>query len=59
MIGIVLLIGFFLILWDKVLQYVLPFFFTAYLLYGFIRPRLSRKIRHEIEEEEDEPESTD
>lgn len=57
MIAIVILIGFFIILWDKVLQYVLPFFFTAYLLYGFVRPRLSRKIRHEIEEEEEEEES--
>jgi CDP-diacylglycerol--serine O-phosphatidyltransferase len=59
MIAIVLLGGLFIMLWDKVLQYVLPFFFTAYLLYGFIRPRLSRRIRHGIEEEEDEPESTD
>ena len=34
--------------------FVLPVFFTAYLLYGFIRPRISRKMRQEIEEEDDE-----
>jgi len=28
--------------------------FTLYLLYGFIRPRISRKVRYEIEEEEEE-----
>jgi CDP-diacylglycerol--serine O-phosphatidyltransferase len=39
---------------GKVLIFVLPVFFTAYLIYGFIRPRISRRIRHEIEEEEEE-----
>jgi CDP-diacylglycerol--serine O-phosphatidyltransferase len=39
--------------------YVLPVFFTAYLIYGFIRPRISRRIRHEIEEEDDEDEEGD
>jgi CDP-diacylglycerol--serine O-phosphatidyltransferase len=34
--------------------YVLPAFFTLYLLYGFIRPRISRKVRREIEEEDEE-----
>jgi CDP-diacylglycerol---serine O-phosphatidyltransferase len=58
MVWIVLLIGFFVILWDKILQVVLPILFTAYLVYGFIRPHISRKIRHEIEdEEEDEDEN--
>ena len=37
-----------------ILPVVLPVIFTIYLLYGFIRPRISRKVRHEIEEEEDE-----
>ncbi len=54
MIGIVLLIGFFIIFWDKILQLVLPFLFTAYLVYGFIRTRISRKLREEIEEEDDD-----
>jgi hypothetical protein len=34
----------------------LPLFFTAYLVYGFIRPRISRRMRHEIEEEDEENE---
>jgi hypothetical protein len=33
--------------------FVLPIIFTAYLVYGFIRPHISRRIRQEIEEEED------
>jgi CDP-diacylglycerol---serine O-phosphatidyltransferase len=37
-----------------ILPIILPVIFTLYLLYGFIRPRISRKVRHEIEEEEDE-----
>ena len=37
----------------KAAGYLLPAVFTAYLLYGFIRPRISRRIRHEIEEEDD------
>jgi CDP-diacylglycerol--serine O-phosphatidyltransferase len=44
-----------LILQEKILYYVLPAFFTAYLIYGFVRPSLSRAWRREIEEEEDEP----
>jgi CDP-diacylglycerol--serine O-phosphatidyltransferase len=46
-----------LVIWrEKILVFVCPIFFTAYLVYGFVRPRLSRKIRHEIEEEEDDEE---
>ena len=50
----VLLIGAFIILWDKILHFVLPLLFTAYLLYGFIRPRISRKMRQDIEDEDEE-----
>jgi len=50
----ILFIGSILILREKILVFVLPVAFTAYLLYGFIRPRISRKIRHEIEEEDEE-----
>jgi CDP-diacylglycerol---serine O-phosphatidyltransferase len=50
-----LFIGALVILRDKILYYVLPAFFTLYLVYGFVRPSLSRAWRHEIEEEEDEP----
>ena len=56
MIAVVLVIGAFIIFWDKVIPLVLPSLFTAYLLYGLIRPRLSRKLRKDIEQdEEDEP----
>jgi CDP-diacylglycerol---serine O-phosphatidyltransferase len=49
-----LFLGLILVLQEKILYYVLPAFFTLYLIYGFVRPRISRRIRHEIEEEEDE-----
>lgn len=53
---VALFVGSLLILWELILFYVLPAFFTLYLLYGFIRPRISRHWRREIEEDEDEPE---
>jgi len=49
-------LGGILILREKVIYYLLPLFFTAYLVYGFIRPRISRRMRKEIEEEDDEDE---
>jgi CDP-diacylglycerol--serine O-phosphatidyltransferase len=52
----VLFIGAVVILRDKLLTFVLPLVFTAYLIYGFIRPRISREMRHEIEDEDDEEE---
>ena len=54
MVFAIVFIGFILILWDKILPLVLPLIFTAYLIYGFVRPHISRRIRREIEEEEDE-----
>ncbi|MCL5098034.1 MAG: CDP-diacylglycerol--serine O-phosphatidyltransferase [Candidatus Omnitrophica bacterium] len=61
MVVAVMLIGFFLILWKKVLPVALPILFTSYLVYGFVRPHLSRRIRREIEQEEelDNPETPD
>jgi CDP-diacylglycerol--serine O-phosphatidyltransferase len=56
-IGVALFVGSILILREKILYYVLPAFFTAYLVYGFVRPSLSRAWRREIEEEDDEPDS--
>lgn len=53
-----LFVGSLLVLWDYILFYVLPAIFTLYLLYGFIRPRISRRMRREIEEE-DEDESAE
>ena len=46
--------GSLLVLREKILYYVLPIFFTAYLVYGFVRPRLSRAWRREIEEADEE-----
>jgi CDP-diacylglycerol--serine O-phosphatidyltransferase len=50
----VLFIGAVVILREKILIFVLPVIFTAYLVYGFIRPRVSRRVRYEIEDEDDE-----
>jgi CDP-diacylglycerol--serine O-phosphatidyltransferase len=49
-------LGLILVLQEKILYYVLPAFFTLYLVYGFIRPRISRQMRHEIEEEDEDDE---
>jgi CDP-diacylglycerol---serine O-phosphatidyltransferase len=51
-----MILGLIVVLRDKILFFVLPAFFTLYLVYGFIRPRISRKVRHEIEEEDDDDE---
>jgi CDP-diacylglycerol--serine O-phosphatidyltransferase len=51
-----LFLGIILVFREKILYYLLPAFFTLYLIYGFIRPRISRRVRYEIEEEEDEEE---
>jgi CDP-diacylglycerol--serine O-phosphatidyltransferase len=50
----ILLLGSIVISKGKVLMFILPLFFTAYLIYGFIRPRLSRQTRRDIIEEEDD-----
>lgn len=51
-----LFLGFILVLRERILFYVLPAFFTVYLVYGFVRPRISGRMRREIEEEdEDDP----
>jgi len=49
----VLFIGAVVILRQKLLTFVMPIFFTAYLVYGFVRPRISRRMRHEIEDEDE------
>jgi CDP-diacylglycerol--serine O-phosphatidyltransferase len=53
MVGTILAVGFLLIARKHVVPVLLPLAFTAYLLYGFVRPRLSRQLRHEIEDEDD------
>jgi CDP-diacylglycerol--serine O-phosphatidyltransferase len=49
-----LFLGCLLVLREKILYYVLPAFFTLYLIYGFVRPHISRAMRREIEEEDEE-----
>lgn len=52
-------IGAIFVLRERIIYFVLPIVFTAYLVYGFVRPHISRRMRHEIEEEgEDEDELT-
>ncbi|MHC1763214.1 MAG: CDP-diacylglycerol--serine O-phosphatidyltransferase [Verrucomicrobiia bacterium] len=50
----ILFIGSLLLLRGIILPFVLPTIFTAYLVYGFIRPRISRQMRREIEDEDDD-----
>jgi len=50
----ILFVGSIVVLREKILVFVLPTFFTAYLIYGFVRPHISRRIRREIEEDEEE-----
>ena len=52
----IIIVGCIVILREKILIIVLPVFFTSYLIYGFIRPHISRKMRQEIEEEEEDEE---
>jgi CDP-diacylglycerol--serine O-phosphatidyltransferase len=56
MLIIVLVIGLFIILWEQVLPIAAPTLFSAYLLYGFIRPRLPRRTQHAIEDEDEDEE---
>ncbi len=54
---IIMCIPLVLIYQEKLLVYVLPVFFSSYLLYGFVRPFISKKMRREIEDEEGEEEN--
>jgi CDP-diacylglycerol--serine O-phosphatidyltransferase len=58
MIFAILFMGSLVVLRQYLLPIVLPIIFTIYLLYGFIRPQISRKVRHEIEEEEEDDDAT-
>jgi CDP-diacylglycerol---serine O-phosphatidyltransferase len=55
---IVVVVGLFFLLWRNILPFVSPLIFTAYLLYGFVRPSISRKVQREIEAD-DEPDDED
>ena len=47
-------LGLVVVLQEKILYYVLPAFFTAYLVYGFVRPASRRRLADEEIEDEDE-----
>lgn len=49
-----LVVGLLAILREKVAYIVMPVVFTAYLLYGFVRPYISRKMQREIEDDEED-----
>jgi len=57
MVIIVVALGFFVILWEKVVPIAAPAIFTIYLIYGFVRPWIPRRAQHAIEEEDEEEES--
>ena len=50
----VVVVACFVFLWEYLVPIVLPLIFISYLVYGFVRPRLSRKLRREIEEDFDD-----
>lgn len=50
-------VGLIVVLRERILYFVLPLFFTSYLIYGFIRPHISRRMIHEIEEDEEDEEA--
>lgn len=54
LVGALIFLGLLLVMREKILPLVLPVIFSAYLVYGFIRPRLSRRVREGIEEESEE-----
>lgn len=49
-----LFIGSIVILQERILYFVLPVLFTAYLVYGFIRPRISRQARRDLEDDDED-----
>ncbi len=57
---VILVIGFLIVLRSKIIPIVLPWVFVSYLIYGFVRPYISRRIRHEIEDsgDPDDPDAT-
>ena len=51
---IVLVTALFFLMWQKLLPIVSPLICIAYLLYGFIRPFISRRMQREIEVDDDD-----
>jgi CDP-diacylglycerol---serine O-phosphatidyltransferase len=56
MLIILVVLAIFFALWERILPVVAPLVFTLYLLYGFIRPKISRQMRHDIEEDDEDDE---
>ncbi len=54
MLIVMLFIGFIFVVREKVLPLVLPIIFTTYLIYGFVRPYISKRIRRELEVTDEE-----
>jgi len=54
MLIIILIIGFLVILRDKVLPIIAPLLFITYLVYGFVRPYMPRKTIQDIEDEDED-----
>jgi len=54
---IVVLVGGLILMWRRLVPVFLPIVFLGYLIYGFIRPRISGRYRKAIEEDEDGAES--
>ncbi|MFM7805134.1 MAG: CDP-diacylglycerol--serine O-phosphatidyltransferase [Verrucomicrobiota bacterium] len=48
----------FILLWQKLLPIVSPLVCAAYLVYGFIRPYISRRMQREIEVDDEDDESS-
>jgi CDP-diacylglycerol--serine O-phosphatidyltransferase len=51
---IIMCIPLILIFQERLLVFALPVFFISYLIYGFVRPFISKKMRADIEDEENE-----
>ena len=51
---IVIVLFLLIALWEQIIPVVAPFVFISYLIYGFIRPFVSRKIQREIEVDDDD-----
>ena len=53
MVLVLVILGFVIVLWEKILPVILPIIFVSYLIYGFIRPSISPQMRKDIEEPEE------
>ncbi len=58
MLLILLVLAVFFALWERILPVVAPLVFTLYLLYGFVRPKISRQLRQDIEEDDEDEEGS-